>query len=316
MSLTRPRAIGPGSTLGMISPASQVKPELVELGIAALERLGYSAKPMPHVLDRGPLNYAGTLEHRLADLHAAYADPEVDAILCTRGGWGCAELLPHLDRRLIHANHKALLGYSDVTSLHVWLQREMGRVSFQAPMAGSDFARDAGAPDMFSWASALTQSEPWSMGPESGLRVLRAGTGSGTASGVLSGGCISIYAEALGTDFAPEARGGVLFLEDVGTRPYQWNRMLLHLRYAGLLEGVTGIVFGDMHECVPAQEHALLEETLLYALSDFDGPIGIGLRSGHVAGGNITLPFGVQVSLDFQDAANPRMHFVEAAVRV
>jgi muramoyltetrapeptide carboxypeptidase len=225
-------------------------------------------------------------------------------------------LLSHLDRHLIHANNKALLGYSDVTSLHVWLLREMGRVSFQAPMAGSDFAKDAGAPDMASWTNALTQTSPWSMGPETGLRVLRPGTGSGAASGMLSGGCISIYAEALGTDFAPEACGGVLFLEDVGTKPYQWNRMLLHLRYAGLLEGVTGIVFGDMHECVPAAEHALLEETLLYALQDFPGPIGIGLRSGHVAGGNITLPFGVEVSLDFADAANPRMHFVEAAVRV
>jgi muramoyltetrapeptide carboxypeptidase len=312
MSLSKPRAIWSGSTFGIISPASLAKAELVQRGIAALETLGYRTKLMPHALDRGPLNYAGTLEHRLADLHAAYADPEVDAILCTRGGWGCAELLPHLDRRLIHANNKALLGYSDVTSLHVWLQREMGRVSFQAPMAASDFAKDTGAPDMFSWASALMQAEPWSMGPETGLRVLRAGT----AAGVLSGGCISIYAEALGTDFSPQPRGGVLFLEDVGTKPYQWNRMLLHLRYAGLLDGVAGIVFGDMHECVPAEEHALLEETLLYALHDFEGPIGIGLCSGHVAGGNITLPFGVQVRLDFQDAANPRMHFVEAAVRV
>ncbi len=91
MSLTKPKAIGPGSMLGIVSPASQVKAELVEHGIATLERLGYRTRLMPHALDRGPLNYAGKLEDRLADLHAAYADPEVDAILCTRGGWGCAE---------------------------------------------------------------------------------------------------------------------------------------------------------------------------------------------------------------------------------
>jgi len=120
-------------------------------------RVGLSHRLFPHALDRGPLNYAGTVENRVADLHAAYADPEVDAIICTRGGWGCAELLPHLDRELISANNKALLGYSDVTSLHVWLNREMGRVSFQAPMVASDFSKDAGAPDMVSWVKTFTQ---------------------------------------------------------------------------------------------------------------------------------------------------------------
>ena len=311
MTLSKPKAIGPGSMLGILSPASLAKAELVHRGIESLEQLGYRTRLMPHALDRGPLNYAGALEDRLADLHTAYADQEIDAILCTRGGWGCAELLPHLDRRLIQANNKALLGYSDLTSLHVWLQREMGRVSFQAPMVASDFAKDAGAPDLGTWASALTQTAPWTLGAEAGLRVLRPGS----ASGVLSGGCISIYAEALGTEFSAEARGGVLFLEDVGTKPYQWNRLLLHLRYAGLLDGVQGILFGDMHECVPPEEHALLEETLLYALRDFDGPIGIGLRSGHVARANITLPFGVEVLLEFEDVTNPRMHFCRSRRR-
>jgi muramoyltetrapeptide carboxypeptidase len=102
----------------------------------------------------------------------------------------------------------------------------------------------------------------------------------------------------------------------VGTKTYQWDRMLVHLKYAGMLEGVTGIVFGDMHKCVDPEEFELLDETVLHALRDFDGPVGMGLRSGHVAAGNVTLPFGVEVRLDLNDAANPQMSFVEAAVRV
>lgn len=313
MSLTKPKALLPGAMLGLVTPASIATPERVYAGIAELQRMGYGTKLFPHALDAGPLNYAGTRENRVADLHDAFADAEVDAIVCTRGGWGAAELLPYLDAELIQANPKALLGYSDITSLHVWLEREAKLVSFQAPMVASDFAKEEPI-DLTSWTAALTQTRPWKLGAESGLRVLRAGS----ARGVLSGGCISIYAEALGTPYGalPHTRDTVLFFEDIGTKPYQWDRMLLHVRYAGLLDCVSGIVFGDMAECCAADEQALMEATLLHSLRDFDGPIGIGLRSGHVAGGNITLPWGVEVRLDFRDAANPQMNFVEAAVTV
>ena len=312
MSLTKPKALRVGSMLGLVTPASIVRPELVEAGIAALHGMGYRTKLFAHALDAGPLNYAGNREDRVADLHAAFADPEVDGIICTRGGWGAAELLPLLDIGLIRANPKAFLGYSDITSLHVWLQREAELVSFQAPMVASDFAK--GMPDIASWTAALTQTESWALGAEAGLRVLRPGTANGT----LCGGCISIYAEALGTPYGALAHDGdtVLFFEDIGTKTYQWDRMLLHVRYAGLLERVTGIVFGDMAQCVGPEEFALVEETILYSLRDFAGPIGIGLRSGHVDGGNVTLPLGVEVRLDFTDAANPQMNFVEGAVTV
>jgi muramoyltetrapeptide carboxypeptidase len=306
----KPKALKPEAMLGIVSPASAVKAELVGWGVAELERLGYRTKTFPHALDRGPLNYAGSVADRVSDLHAAFADPEVDGVICTRGGWGAAELLPHLDAGLIAANPKPLMGYSDITSLHVWLRREIGLVSFQAPMVASDFSR-AERVDVASWMSALGGEQGWSLGAEAGLRVLRPGK----AEGVLSGGCMSIYAESIGTPYAPRPEGGVLFLEDVGTKPYQWDRMLVHLRYSGLLEGVTGIVFGDMAQCCSANENEVMEATLLHALRDFEGPIGIGLRSGHVDFGNVTLPFGVGVRLEL-DEANPQMHFVEAAVSV
>ena len=312
MSLTKPKAVRAGSMLGLVTPASIARTELVQDGIAALHGMGYRTKLFPHALDAGPLNYAGTREDRVADLHAAFADPEVDGIICTRGGWGAAELLPYLNADLVRANAKAFLGYSDITSLHVWLQREAELVIFQAPMVASDFAK--GMPDIASWTAALTQTEPWTLGVEAGLRVLRPGK----AGGMLSGGCISIYTEALGTPYGALAYGGdtVLFFEDIGTKPYQWDRMLLHVQYAGLFERVTGIVFGDMAQCVGPEEFALVEETILYSLRDFAGPIGIGLRSGHVDGGNVTLPLGVEVRLNFTDAANPQMNFVEGAVTV
>ncbi|HEX7158951.1 MAG TPA: LD-carboxypeptidase [Edaphobacter sp.] len=306
----RPAALRPGGRLAVVSPASTPKRELVERGLAELEALGYSVVLGAHALDSGPLYYAGSVQDRVKDLHAAFADSAIDAIICTRGGWGSAELLPHLDAELIRAHPKVFIGYSDHTSLHSWLQNEVGLTSFYGPMVAPDFGRDNGV-ELTSWRHALEGDSGWSLGAEEGLRVLRAGE----ASGELRGGCISILAAGLGTPYAPALRDCVLFVEDVGTKPYQWDRLLLHLRYAGQLEGVRGIVFGDMTQCVDAEEQELLERAILHGLRGFEGPVAIGLRCGHVDGPNITLPLGVPVRLDFTNTANPQIHFPEAAVK-
>jgi muramoyltetrapeptide carboxypeptidase len=307
--LIKPAALRAGARLAVVSPASTPKPELVEAGMARLRAMGYEPVLSPHALDRGPLYYAGALADRLSDLHAAFADPKIDGIVCTRGGWGSAELLPFLDAELIRANPKAFVGYSDQSSLQTWLRNEVGLVSFYAPMVAADFSREDGA-DIASWRHAVEGSAAWSLGAAEGLRVLRAGT----AEGELHGGCLSILAEGLGTPYGPQARGGVLFVEDIGVKPYQWDRLLVHLRYAGVMEGVQGIVFGDMRQCVGAEEQDLLERAILHALRDFSGPVAMGLRSGHVGAGNVTLPLGVRVRLECEDAANPRVDFLEAAV--
>ena len=313
--LVKPAALRPGATLAVVSPASTPKPELVRAGIDCLHGLGYRTLLFPHALDRGPLYYAGTAEQRAGDLQAAFADPVIDGVLCTRGGWGTAELLPLLDAELIRANPKVFVGYSDHTSLHIWMAREAKLVTFYAPMVAADFAR----PDFVdapSWQHAFGGDANWPLTRSDGLRVLR----TGVAEGTFSGGCLSIYAEALGTPFAAlpataeEPR--VLFLEDIGTKPYQWDRMLLHLRYAGMLEHVSGIVFGDMRQCVAPEQEAAVEQSILHALRDFAGPIAIGLRSGHVDTPNITLPLGVRARLDLTSAENPRLDFVEPSVKV
>ena len=311
-ALVKPAALRVGATLAVLSPASTPKGELVHRGLERLQELGYKTRLSPRALDSGPLYYAGTLEQRLGDLHAAFADPEIDGIVCTRGGWGSAELLPYLDAELIRANPKVFVGYSDHSSLHSWFQNEANLVTFYAPMVAADFGRDDGV-DLASWKHALEGDSDWSLGTNDGLKVLRYGI----AEGKLLGGCISILTQALGTAYAPVfGEGTILFLEDIGTKPYQWDRMLLHLRYSGRLEGVKGIVFGDMAQCVAAEEQEYLELAILYSLREFSGPIAIGLRCGHVYGANITLPLGVQVKLDLTDSENPRMDFVEAAVSV
>jgi muramoyltetrapeptide carboxypeptidase len=295
--------------LAVVSPASTPNVELVLKGVERLEVLGYKATVSGHALDRGPLYYAGTLEERLKDLHDAFADPEIDGIICTRGGWGSAELLPHLDAELIRANPKAFIGYSDHTSLHCWFQNVANLVTFYGPMVAADFARDDGV-DIASWASCFGGARGWTLGVQDGLRVLRPGV----AEGVLRGGCISILAQSLGTPYAARTEDSVLFLEDIGTKPYQWDRILLHLRYSGRLDSVRGIVFGNMSQCVVAEEMDFLEQAILHSLRDFEGPIAIGLRSGHVNGANITLPLNVRVRLDVVDEARPRLEFLEAAV--
>lgn len=278
-----------------------------------LTDIGYEPVLFPNALGSGPLYYAGTAQQRASDLMAAFADPSIDGIICSRGGWGSAELLPLLDAGVVRANPKAFIGYSDHTSLHVWLQRECGLVTFYGPMAAADFGRADGV-DPQSWKHAFCGDTEWSLGANEGLRMLRAGS----AEGITSGGCLSIYAEALGTPYSPLPANSsrVLFLEDVGTKPYQWDRMLLHLRYAGMLRNVQGIVFGDMEQCVAERERELLEGAILHALRDFRGPIAIGLRSGHVDTPNVTVPLGVRVRLELSDSENPRLEFLEPAVTV
>jgi muramoyltetrapeptide carboxypeptidase len=288
----RPR-LKQGSSIAIVSPASAAKPELVEQGRARLEAYGYNPIVMPHALDRGPLYYAGTAANRAADLHAAFVDPTIDAILCTRGGWGSAELLPLLDAPLIRANPKVFAGYSDHTSLHLYLWNKCALPTFYAPMAAADWSNPNGVDDR-TWQAALHADSPWAVSSADGLRILKPGQ----AEGRLLGGCLSILTESLGTPYALAlTEPTILFLEDIHTKPYQWDRMLNHLRLAGQLEHVQGIVFGDSASNIQPSELPLLEAACLHALQDFTGPIAIGLQAGHMSAQNRSLPLGTWVTM-------------------
>jgi muramoyltetrapeptide carboxypeptidase len=304
----KPSRIGPGARIAMIAPASSAKLERVDQGIAALRNAGYEVVQGQHLRGRSPQYFSGTVEERLEEFHWAFGDPEVDAIICSRGGYGSNYLLEHLDLAIVRKNPKAFLAYSDMTVLQNWLLDRTGLVSFHGPMAAADFYRVGGV-DRESFEAAITGGMV-ELGEAEGLRVLRPGRVSGT----LYGGCLSMIVSALGTPFAAETEGKLLFLEDVGAKPYQIDRMLRQLILAGKLDGVKGIVFGEMLDCVsPGSEPGLLDAVLLRVLDWFEGPIAIGLRSGHVSHGNVTLPFGIEAELELENEAVLRM--LEPAVR-
>lgn len=291
--MIRPR-LRQGSRVAVVSPASAAKAELVERGCERLKAFGYEPVVMPHALNRGPLYYAGTAKDRVADLHGAFADQSIDGVICTRGGWGSAELLPLLDRELVHANSKVFVGYSDHTSLHAWFWNECGLPTFYAPMVAADWSKDDGV-DERTWRAVVEGAEAWSVGAGDGIRVLR----EGKAEGRLLGGCLSIVVEALATPWSLRIdEPAILFLEDIGTKPYKWDRFLQHMKFAGMLKNVRGIVFGDMSANIEPDEMELLEAACLHALGDFDGPVAIGLKCGHVDSENRSLPMGAWVKMD------------------
>lgn len=304
----RPAALCCGDTIRLVSPASWFDSQRLQSGITHLTKLGYVPQVATHALARFGQYTAGNPAQRLEDLHNAFADPAVRAILCTRGGYGSMDMLQKLNLKLVRGNPKILIGCSDITSLALWLHDATGLIVFHGPMAAGDFARENGV-DHASWNSALLHSEPWQLGEKSGLRTLKPGC----AHGKFYGGCLSMLVASLGTRYEIHTQDTVLFLEDVGAKPYQIERMLLQLNLAGKLKDVRGIIFGAMMDCVqPGAAPDLLESVLTRVLSDFPGPVAIGLRSGHVPERNITLPIGVHAEMDLTGA--PILRFTESAV--
>jgi muramoyltetrapeptide carboxypeptidase len=298
-----PAALRAGDVVRLISPASWFDPNKVQTGMSSLRALGLRPQLGAHALAHYGQYSAGTPAQRLEDLHAAFSDPTVKAIICNRGGYGSAEMLSGLDLDLIQRNPKIFVACSDISSLETYIHDATGLVVFHGPMAAGDFARDNGV-DIASWQSALSHNRPWQLGPETGLRTLKPGR----AQGKFYGGCLSMLAASLGTPYEIQTAGTILFLEDIGVKPYQIDRMLLQLRLSGKLEEIRGIVFGPMLDCAqPGTADELLDSVLLRVLADFRGPVAIGLRSGHVRERNITLPIGVASELDL--SSTPMLRF-------
>ncbi len=304
--------VAPDAAIGIVAPASPAKPERVDRGLAALRSLGYAPKFAPNALLREPLYFAGTPRQRLADLHAAFADPDTAAVMCIRGGYGSNYLLESLDFETIAAHPKPFFAYSDLTGIQLRLLDEFGLPVFHGPMLAADFYLPNGV-HLGSFRAALA-GELYSVDADEGLRPLKASSTHSTVRGALYGGCLSILASLLGTPWEPSTEGKLLFLEDTCVKPYQIDRLLWQLRKAGKLEGVRGIVFGEMLDCASAgAPPSLLEEAILNALDGLDVPIAIGLRSGHVSRENVTLTFGVEAELAVGETA--RLQILEPAVK-
>jgi muramoyltetrapeptide carboxypeptidase len=308
--LIKPPAVPPGSAIAIVAPASSAQPERIERGLAALQVLGFTPKPSPNALLREPLYFAGTAAQRLADLHAAFADPEANAVMALRGGYGSNYLLSGLDLATIAAHPKPFFAYSDLTGIQLRLLDQLGLPAFHGPMLAADFCLPDGI-HLDSFRAALS-GEPYSVGAAEGLRVLKPATQK-NVQGTLYGGCLSILISLLGTPWEPATENKLLFLEDTCVKPYQVDRMLWQLRAAGKLAGVCGIIFGEMVDCVSAGSAPdLLDRAILSALDGLDIPIAIGLRSGHVSHRNVTLTFGVAAELVTD--GEPRLRLLEPAV--
>jgi muramoyltetrapeptide carboxypeptidase len=294
--------VPPNAGVSVISPASFANEQRVESGMARLRALGFDPAPGASTQARGPLYFAGTPEGRLADLHAAFTNAETGIVAAVRGGYGSNYLLHGIDLDLIRNHPKPFFGYSDLTAIQLHLLDRLGLPAFHGPMVAADFANGNGV-HLPSFRAALA-GEPYALTADQGLRALK----SGVARGILYGGCLSILVALLGTPWEPVTEGKLLFVEDLAAKPYQVDRMLWQLRNAGKLNGVLGIVFGEMLDCVsPGAAPGLLEDVILHFFHDADFPVAIGLRSGHVSRENVTLILGVEAELTVGTTTELRM---------
>lgn len=301
---TLPQRLQPGDTLGILAPASAPPdPHNLDRAVAALEKLGFKIKLAPNVRKRWGYLAGGDRE-RASDLMRLFMDRKVNAILCVRGGYGTARLLPLLDYAVIRSHPKIFVGYSDITSLHCAFLKQADLVSFHGPMLNSDFVND----DMpkFTVSSFLRLlGEPVAYGSiTQGYRRQTVETlRRGTARGQLIGGNLTLLCTTVGTRWQPEFKGSIFFLEDLGEEPYRMDRMLTHLLNAGLLQQVAGIAIGINKDCFDpkakkAKEYRqTLEDVFRDRLLPLKVPIVMGLPFGHIPH-NATLPVGGEVLLD------------------
>ncbi len=306
---SKPPALRPGDTVAVIAPGSPIAPERLEAGVAELRRLGYHVRFRPDITAADTF-FAGSAERRYQEMREALADPQVKAIICARGGYGCNYLVERLAADGVPSGAKIVTGYSDVTTLLAWLAQFAGWTAFHGPMVTLEFAAGGGAYDAASFRQALAcTSGGWSAG-DGGARTLQGGI----AEGLLFGGCLPMLTATLGTRREIQTAGTLLFLEDVAAKPYQVDRMLFHLREAGKFDGVRGIIFGEMLDCVQHSEQGYsLESVVRRALQGISVPLVFGFRSGHTSSGCITLPLGVRARLDAR-APQPSLEILEAAV--
>lgn len=306
MTILKPPALKQRDKVGIIAPASNIQRELLEAGIAGLQRRGYETVYLPGILERD-VYFAGPLDRRLHEFYEMLERDDVAVVICARGGYGANYLLERLDYDIFRKHPKVIVGYSDNTSLLSAIHDRSGLVTFHGPMATKDFALPDGVEDS-SWRNAVHGAAAWNV-PMDGVQVLR----EGRAQGRLYGGCLSMLAASLGTPYEIRTEDVILFVEDIAAKPYQIDRMLMQLRMAGKLDRVKGFVFGEMLDCVqgPRQDYSL-QQVILRVLEGYRVPILYGLRSGHVSRENVTLPIGVQAEV-MAEGAKPQLRIVESA---
>ena len=291
--IAKPGRLRRGDVVAVVAPAGVVDAGRLEAGVRVLEGLGLSVVLGDSVLAR--THYlAGDDAARRADLERMLDAPDVRAVFVARGGYGSQRLVPALDLGRIAARRKLLVGFSDATAL-LGAAVEAGVIAVHGPMVAADLARGL-TPRSLAHLQALLFDPDYRWRAEAPTTIRP-----GRATGRLVGGCLSVLVTTLGTRWAPDTRGAVLFLEDVHEYPYRIDRMLTHLRQAGMLDGVAGVVFGTMAACRSANG-VTAEDVVRACFADAPFPVAFGLPAGHDPAEsdieNLALPLGVPVALD------------------
>ena len=301
---------GPGSRIGLVAPASPFDRDEFEAGVSELHRLGFEPVYDERVFERRGY-VAGESQRRAAQLVDFWRREDVAALVAVRGGYGSVQMFPFLsltDAQLARHSRAAFVGYSDVTSVHVWLAACAGMVSIHGPMIDRRLSAGPAAYDPLSFLASLREEPMGELRP-AGVEVLKAGE----AEGPLCGGTLTQLLASLGTPWAFDPpHGHVLFIDEVGERPYRLDRMLVQLQQTGLLARAAGLVFGQMPKCDEPDGSVAARATVADVLRDFPGPVLYGFPSGHTVTPLVTLPFGVHARM-ICGAGAPGLMIDEAA---
>jgi muramoyltetrapeptide carboxypeptidase len=307
-AVQRPRALRGGSRFSVIAPASPGKSDRILAGTKELERLGFSVVPQRTLQSQG--YFASDARERTRELLEALNDPGVDALIATRGGYGSVYLL---DEGLPESlpSIKPLIGFSDLTTLQIYLWQKHRWTGFYAPMLAAGIDHGPGVAngyDELSFRQALTKSSgSWALPLQA--EILRAGV----AEGIILGGAMTLLEATLGTPWELNTDGAILILEDRAMKPYQIDRVLMHLKHSGKLAKVRGIVLGDFPDCeppVPGSPSA--RDVCSRILSPLGIPIVYGVPFGHTARPMLTIPLGVRARLAAENSGT--LEILEPAV--
>lgn len=306
----RPKRLKKGDTIGIVSPAGAIyESEPYEIAVESMEAMGLKVKLGEYVRTRHG-HLAGTDEQRAEEFNEMWRDPDVDAIICLRGGSGAARILPLLDYETIEKNPKIFIGYSDITALHLAIYKKTGLVTFHGPLATStwnNFAAEHFQKLLFE-AEAVQYENPSDKGglltqTRNRIRTITPGT----ATGGLLGGNLSVLTNIMGTPYFPENwENSILYLEDVGEKIYAVDRMMTQLQLGGVLGKISGFIFGKCTECDPGGSSGYGSLTLEEVIDHYIKPLGIPAFSGAMIGhinDNVTIPNGIRAEMDAEKGA-------------
>ena len=291
--MRKPRALHPGDQVRVVSPASPLEREQIENGVRFLEAQGYAVSIADHAFDADG-SLAGSDDDRARDLQDAFDDPDVHCVFCSRGGYGCGRLMTRLDIDKMARSGKMFCGFSDVTTLHLALNHA-GLATFHTPMLISlSVEREGWVYDSLAGLLAGESSAP-SAAPTGETLV------PGTAEGILTGGCLSLLADGIGTPDALETAGKIVLIEDVDEKPQRVDALLTHFLNLGLLQAAEGLVIGEMTRTDDILDSSKGEwpwrKIVEDRIGDLNVPSVVNFPFGHMKG-MLSLPLGVQARLD------------------